>query len=180
MVVEVEMMRVLIVVESSFGNTRAVADAMAEGMRQFATVEVCPVAEVSTGSPPLVDLLVVGGPTHAFGMSRPGTRKDAAQQAGHGDAPGIGVREWLEGLSPGVGWAAAFDTRIGKGWITGSAARAIARRLRGLGGELVVKPESFLVTGTSGPLVDGERDRARRWGEQLVTKFAAIDVRPRR
>lgn len=173
-------MLVLMVVESSFGNTRAVADAVAEGMRPFATVEVRAVSDAPTGVLPPLDLLVVGGPTHTFGMSRPDTRKAAAGQGGRGDAADIGVREWLAAVSPGVGWAAAFDTRIDKGWIPGSAARAIARRLRKLGGALVADPKSFLVTGTPGPLVHGELDRARQWGEQLATKLAATRAEPTR
>lgn len=168
-------MRVLIVVESSFGNTRTVADAVADGMRQFATVEVRTTSDAPTEAMPTVDLLVAGGPTHASGMSRPDTRKEAAQQAGHGD-PTMGVREWLAAASPGAGWVAAFDTRIDRGWIPRSAARAIGRRLCRLGGTPVADPESFLVTATPGSLMYGERDRARQWGEQLVTKLVATGV----
>src|SRR6266508_4456720 len=117
-----------------------------------------------------VDLVVVGGPTHAFGMSRPGTRQDAARQA---ERPlvsaGSGLRDWLEtvrGGSPRVA-AAAFDTRIDRPRLPGSAARAAERRLRRLGFRIAAQPASFYVTGTPGPLVAGEPERARRWGEEL-------------
>jgi hypothetical protein len=36
---------------------------------------------------------------------------------------------------------------------------------------LVVFPESFYVTATAGPLVDGETERASRWGEELGKGF---------
>jgi hypothetical protein len=79
------------------------------------------------------------------------------------------VREWLASAPTDIRRAAAFDTRINKGWVPGSAARGIAKRLRKLGAILVADPESFRVVGTQGPLAAGELDRARRWGEQLAT-----------
>jgi len=162
-------MGALIVVESWFGNTGAVAGAVAEGLGEVMAVDLRNIADAPATLEPGIDLLVVGGPTHAVGMSRPGTRRDAARQAGHATEPGIGVREWLAILSGDIGRAAAFDTRIDTGWWAGSAASGIAKRLRRLGAELVAEPESFHVAGTPGPLVDGELDRARRWGEQLAT-----------
>jgi len=168
-------MRALIVVESSFGNTRAVADAVAAGLHQVLDVEVVDVADAPSVPESPLDLLVVGGPTHAFGMSRPETRKDAARQAGTGGGEGIGVREWLAGAAPTTGAAAAFDTRIDKKWVPGSAARGIAKGLRALGATLVVPPEGFRVTGTPGPLATGELERARRWGERLATVLPVAD-----
>ena len=85
------------------------------------------------------DLVVIGGPIHAWAMSRPSTREGARQQAlESGKEPvskGIGVREWLESLAPaeGVRAAAAFDTAAAHPppWLPrGSAARPEARRLR--------------------------------------------------
>jgi hypothetical protein len=164
-------MRALIVVESSFGNTMAVASAVADGLGQYMTVDVRDVAEAPASVEEPVDLVVVGGPTHAFGMSRPKTRLDAARQAGHpAGGARTGVREWLESAPTGIGRAAAFDTRIRNGWVPGSAARGIAKRLRRLGAVLVAAPESFRVVGTPGPLADGELDRARRWGGQLAAE----------
>jgi hypothetical protein len=116
-----------------------------------------------------VDLLVVGGPTHAFGMSRPGTRQSAAQQAERGLVSArIGLREWLGTLpeSSGRVAVATFDTRIAKPRLPGSAAAAAEKRLRRLGFRLVVPSKSFYVEGTTGPLVDGEPERARRWGDE--------------
>jgi hypothetical protein len=164
------------VVESWFGNTSAVASAVAEGLRRSMTVEVRDVgAPLALDRP--IDLLVVGGPTHALGMSRPDTRKDAARQAGRTPATDIGVREWLGTLPRGVlGKVAAFDTKIDKSWVPGSAARGIGKRLRALGGDLVTAPESFRVTGTPGPLAAGELDRARQWGERLAATLGVAGM----
>jgi hypothetical protein len=166
-------MRALLVYESMFGNTQAVAEAIASALGTTA-VEVS-AAPLTVGSD--VDLLVVGGPTHAFSMSRPATRADAERQGATGTSS-RGIREWLAEVAlpsprPPV---ATFDTRIGKAsWMTGSAARAAAKRLRALRCAPVTKPESFIVTGTPGPLADGELDRARQWGlalRQLATARA--------
>jgi hypothetical protein len=90
-----------------------------------------PVDVVEVGAAPTVvgddvALLVVGGPTHAFGMSRQGTRQDAGKQAEHGlVSAGIGLREWLAAVHESAGSVAAtaFDTRIERPWLPGSAAR---------------------------------------------------------
>ena len=163
-------MSALVVYESMFGNTQSIAKGIGDGLSSRMTVEIVEVGEAPSVIDPDVELLVVGGPTHAFGMSRPGTRQNAAQQAGHDlVSKGIGLREWLaivQGGSKGVA-AAAFDTRINKPRVPGSAARAEQKRLSRLGFHIVAPAESFWVTGTPGPLLAGESERARRWGEKL-------------
>ena len=164
------MPRALVVFESMFGNTEAVARAVAAGLSETVPVDV-----VEVGSAPIepdddVVLLVVGGPTHAFGLSRTDTRHEAAARR-DGVLPvssGIGIREWLEAarLRPGLA-TAAFATRTAIRWVPGTAARAIGRRLRRRGLDVVVSPRSFHVTGIEGPLVEGELVRARDWGARV-------------
>ena len=76
-------MSALVVYESMFGNTQSIAKGIGEGLSSRMTVEIVEVGEAPSVIDPDVELLVVGGPTHAFGMRRPGTRQNAAQQAGH-------------------------------------------------------------------------------------------------
>jgi hypothetical protein len=169
------MPRALVISESMYGNTQQVAEAIAEGLAEVAAVDAVEVGSAPTNVPATLDLIVVGGPTHAFGMSRPRTREDAAKQ---GHAPlisqGIGVREWLDSLQPIRGVpAAAFDTHVEHPKLlrhVGSAAGSIAKRLHGLGFERTVAPEHFWVSGTEGPLGDGELERAREWGRTLAEK----------
>jgi hypothetical protein len=110
-------------------------------------------------------------------MSRPGTRKSAATQTNRPlVSAGTGLREWLADLEAGRAArggcvAAALDTRIGKSWVPGSAARAVQGRLRRDGFRVVATAESFWVTGTLGPLRDGEQERARRWGARLASEL---------
>jgi hypothetical protein len=163
--------RALVVYESMFGNTRLIADAIGEGLRDhFQTVDVLD-ASVAPSTVDDVDLLVVGAPTHAFGMPRPKTRA-AARQQGAAVELQRGVREWLGALvRPTHPIAAtAFDTRA-KGPITGSARRPINRRLRRLGFRTAA-PISFTVTGTPGPLAEGDVDRARSWAASLAPAMA--------
>jgi hypothetical protein len=176
-------MTAVVVFESMFGNTQQIADAVTEGLARHLRVEQ---AEVSA-APAIVGndlkLLVVGGPTHAFGLTRPGTRQSAALQADNGlVSTGIGLREWLGTLSKGSSdvAVACFDTRISKPRLPGSAAAAAEKRLRRLGFRAVARSQSFFVEGTTGPLVRGERERARRWGEELAAGLAAARPSQRR
>jgi hypothetical protein len=170
---------VLIVYESMFGNTRMIAEAVAGGLAATGSsvggVGLVAVEEAPATLPEDVDLLVVGGPTHAFGMTREQTRRDAATRPGALAAGRIGIREWLAGLevSRAGASAAAFDTRVRRPRVPGSAARGVARRLRSLGLDLVVPPATFWVRGTEGPLYDGERERAGEWGSSLATRAGA-------
>jgi len=167
--------RALVVYESMFGNTEAVARAIADGLSAQLPVDLVEVGVAPTELPEDVSLVVVGGPTHAFGMSRASTRQDAAKQAqGPLVSRGIGLREWLGTLRRSTGAAAAaFDTRVNKPRVPGSAARGAQKHVRRLGYTAAAPAESFFVTGTPGPLVEGEQERARRWGEQLGARRAA-------
>jgi hypothetical protein len=164
-------MRAMVVYESLFGNTGAIANAVASGLPDGLSVDLVKVTEAPTTLDPDVVLLIVGAPTHAFGLSAPRTRTDAARQG----APDvtlerIGVREWLEALDRSGGTAAAtFDTRVDRPRLPGSAARAAARRLRRIGFRVVVAPASFYVKGTPGPLLAGESERAERWAASLAS-----------
>jgi hypothetical protein len=161
-------MYALIVYESMFGNTRALANAVAEGVAARACTTVVAVAEAPTVIEPDVDLLIVGGPVHALSLSRPATRAEAVAQ---GAAPVTpvhrGIREWLADVRfAGDIAVAAFDTRAGH--IPGPAARAALRQLRRRGGRPIGPAASFAVSAAPGPLVDGELERARDWGASLA------------
>jgi Flavodoxin len=171
------MERALVIFESMFGNTRTIAEAVAEGLSSRFGVDLTEVSLAPTRIAEDVSLVVVGGPTHAFGLTRARTRQDAATQAdGPLVSPAGGLREWLEVAErpwSGVG-AAAFDTRIDKPRVPGSAARGAEKRLRRLGFRVVAAAESFYVTGTKGPLLPGESERACRWAEQVAARSAPV------
>ncbi len=92
-------MRAVIVYESMFGSTKKVAEAIAEGLADCAEVSVVPVTSADAHILDGKDLVVVGGPTHTHGMSRPSTRKMAGKRAGK---PGSEV-ELVTGADSGSG-----------------------------------------------------------------------------
>lgn len=167
-------MRALVVYESMFGNTEAIARAIGEGTGASMRTDVVEVGVAYGTVPDDVTLLVVGGPTHAFSMSWPSTRRDAAGRSSAVISRERGIREWLEALPGSMtrAEAATFDTRASTR-VTGSAARAARRRLERLGYPVVARSASFQVADITGPLVGGELDRAREWGRALGADVAA-------
>lgn len=171
-------MKALVVYESLYGNTAAIGEAIATSLRTHGLeVEAGPISKVPPTPAVGVDLLVVGGPTHAHGMSKSSTRKTAVDDEKNSfPEPTVepGLREWLTGLPSGAGrLAAAFDTRIDKPlFLTGSAAKGIAKRLDAGGYHLVVEPECFLVT-TKNRLGEGQTEHAASWGAALAERAAA-------
>jgi hypothetical protein len=169
-------MNVLIVHESMFGNTREIAEAVAAGVRRGRPGAEDAVRLVHVDDAPRaigegLDLLLVGGPTHAFGMTRPQTRRDAATQGA--PAARAGVREWIESLAPRPDLPViTFDTRVHVRMLPGSAARCAAKALRHKGFDRAEQGETFWVEGTPGPLVPGERERAEQWGAELAARVA--------
>lgn len=174
-------MRALVVYESMYGNTHAVARAVGDGLEAAYDVTVVPVGNATAEAVDEADLLVVGGPTHVHGVSSATTRKSAIQAASapagaltlDPDADGPGVRDWLQTLAGTLRTpAAAFDTRMpGPAVFTGRAALGIARRLRHRGFPSAAAPESFLVD-RQNRLCDGELERATAWGESLAKRLA--------
>jgi hypothetical protein len=155
-------MRVLLVVESCFGNTGAVAEAVARALRQ-AGAEVEEAVAGSAPARPDADLVLVGSPTHNMGLPTAASR---TQAAGRGGAPVTsGVREWIDRADVEVP-VVAFATRT-KGRFSGSASRAAVKQLRRRGVD-ARQGEDFVVTGVAGPLGEGELERAGRWAQGLV------------
>ncbi len=169
-------MTTLVVYETMYGRTRDIARSLATGCESGGAVRAVEVSELVEGDsrgalPDDVTLLVVGGPTHAFSMSRPGTRRDAAKYGT--TVSRTGVREWLETLALPAGLpVAAFCTKLDSP-LSGSAARSIGQRLRKLGGRLVVPAKDFHVRGTQAVLFDGELDAAHAGGAALGAQAAA-------
>ena len=163
-------MRAFVVYESMFGNTEKVARAVAEGLGAGMDVELQDVATATLGGP--VDLIVAGGPTHAFSLSSTSTRTKAKLQGATRGSERIGLREWL-GMLPAATRGqsfAAFDTRSERvRRLPGSAAAKAARIALRLGYAPVGR-QSFFVVGSTGPLVDGEIERAKVWGARLASQ----------
>ena len=163
-------MTALIVFESLFGNTEELARAVAEGIAAAGgDVEVERADRAADRIGDDVSLLVVGGPTHAFSMTRASTREDAVVKGAPDEHAGSGIREWIERVEPRTALpVVTFDTRIPVRMLPGSAAKSAAKALRHRGFDRARQGETFWVVDMYGPLKDGELDRARAWGRSLV------------
>jgi hypothetical protein len=168
------MMRAIIVYESIWGNTERLARAIAGAVQEEMAVDIFD-SDAAPHSLDGYDLIIVGGPTHAFSMSRPATRETALKQNGASRVPSRGIREWIAALRSASSMApvVTFDTRADSPRLPGSAAKAARHELRSLGFAADAKPMSFHVHGYEGPLVEGELDRAADWARELATALAA-------
>ena len=72
-------MRAVITFESIYGNTRAVAEAVAAGLSSAGEVSVVSHHEADPAVVADADLVVVGAPTHMHGLPTSFSRKMAAQ-----------------------------------------------------------------------------------------------------
>jgi hypothetical protein len=156
-------MLTVVICDSAFGNTARIARAIGLGAATVSEVRVLSVDEAAGRVEP-ADLLFVGGPTQRHRMS-----------------PGLGA--FLEALprrSLQRVPAASFDTRYRMtAFLTGSAAKEAAGRLRRAGCQLIAPPESFFMEKDVPPkgerrrhalegLQIGELERAEEWGRSVA------------
>lgn len=168
-------MKALLVFESMWGNTEKIARAVAAGLAESMEVTTVDVSRAPVDPGPGFGLIVAGGPTHAFSMSRVRTRADAHDRGAPQGDEIIGLREWLDGLPSGPHFqlVATFDTRVRSvRHLPGSAAKAAAKTAHRHGYERAGHAESFYVEDTEGPLLDGELSRATAWGRELAAAVA--------
>ena len=164
-------MKAVVVFESHWGNTAAIARAIAEGIgpeaRALSTAEAS--NELIAGA----DLIVAGAPLLGFSLPTEGMLKSMGARAARDPvAPDLShpsMRRWLDALPKGACRAASFETRIW--WSPGSAAKAILSRLKAAGYRPLAKAQRFIVQGKYGPLRDGELGRAKEWGTELASEM---------
>ena len=157
-------MKAVVVYESVWGNTKAIAEAVAmgrgSGARCLSTLDATP---ERLGDP---ELIVAGAPMQMFNLPTEGARSSIdPDELPTPELSGPTMRSWLEGLPAGHGRCAAFDTKIG--WSPGSAANVIGNKLTEHGYRPLAEPQHFVVGSKVGPLRSGELERAERWGEHL-------------
>jgi hypothetical protein len=161
-------MKAIVVYESHWGNTAAIARAIAEGIGPEA--RALSTAQATGEALSDVDLIVAGAPLLGFSLPTEAMVKGLSGEAGKAPTPPDlshpSMRSWLEGIGKGNGRGAAFETRIW--WSPGSAAKSILGKLEAAGYRPAGKPERFVVKGRYGPLRDGELQRAKAWGAELA------------
>lgn len=166
-------MKAIVVYESHWGNTAAVARAVAEGLgpesRALTTDEASGLALTEA------DLIVAGAPVMAFSLPSDKMLDSVAADVGKAPTPPdlshASMRSWLDDLPQGHASAAAFETRLW--WSPGGATGAIERGLASAGHHKIAKAARFVVKGTYGPLREGELEHARSWGAELLQAMAS-------
>jgi flavodoxin len=149
-------MNVLVIYDSTYGNTEEIAQAIADALADAGSVRLLRANKVQPSDLQDVDLLVVGCPTH---KRRPTPAIEAFLHC-------------IATTSLSEVSAAAFDTRYRKPrLLTGSAAGRLAKSLRQAGTDIVAPAESFFVVSREGPLQEGESERAADWARQLLDKL---------
>jgi len=150
-------MNALVVYDSRYGNTERIARAIADTLSGFGQARAVRAGETNSRQLAGADLLILGSPTQGW-------------------RPTTGMQSFLDSMPSGLSGlsVASFDTRFQ--WpslVTGSAARRMAGKLRKMGTRLLLPPESFFVSGTEGPLKEGETERATDWARLVHEKYAA-------
>ncbi len=145
------LMKAVIVVDSVYGNTRKIAEAMysalGPGARLIKAWEFQPDMLIHAR------LVIFGSPINVW---RPTANMlEALERLKEADLHGKKV--------------AAFDSRYDKWW-AGTACHRIARALKRQGGQQIAKSQHFIVLGHEGPLREGEEKRAADWARMLVKK----------
>jgi flavorubredoxin len=166
-------MKAVVVYESVWGNTAAVARAIADGLGAGAVALTTDAADAEAVSD--ADLIVAGAPVLGFRLGTDEIRKDIARTEADAPTPPDlahpSLRSWLVELPRGSASCAAFETRIW--WSPRGATGDIEHRLTAAGHRLVSKAQKFVVNDKYGPLREGELERARRWGAELASSLPA-------
>lgn len=145
-------MKALVLFDTTFGNTRIIANAISSELGNDASA--IKVNDLERNQLKTVQLLIVGSPIIAW---RPAERM--------GQFLAALEKDQLKGIK-----AAAFDTRV-KLFIHGDAATKISIDLQDAGAEIITNPQSFYVRGKEGPLYKGEVEKAIAWANLIKSKL---------
>lgn len=158
-------MRTLIIFDSLYGNTEAVAGAVGQGIS--GDVQVISAKNADASQMENVDLLIVGSPTHG---GRPSEKTQAfLKNIPAGALKNVRVAAFDTGI-PSDGQSFFMKTLVK---IMGYASKHILKSLEGRSGKTVVPAESFFVKDKEGPLREGELQRAVEWGKEIARKAEA-------
>lgn len=171
-------MNVLVVYESLWGNTAAIARAIGQGIG--AGTEVKHTGEIEPEEAAEARLLVLGAPVHAFSLPTEESKKSVADRRLAPDevVPDLSqppLRDWIAALPPGSGLAAAFDTRV-RGPLGHGGASRIEKLLVEHGYQIAERSQGFYITNQKSVKAEasmlraGEIDRAIEWGQLLASR----------
>ena len=151
-------MNALVLYDSQYGDTERIAQAIADILGEFGEARALRLDPRQPVELQGVDVFIVGCPTQGW-------------------RPTPAIQSFLEEVSSEELRSlavACFDTRFRlPRFMSGSAVKVMAEKLREKGVSLLAEPESFFVKGTEGPLREGELERASMWARQIVEEVEA-------
>jgi flavorubredoxin len=155
-----KLVKVIIVYDSKYGNTKIAAEKISEGLRTVKGIEVEleKVDDVDIHKITDYDLIVIGSPNHIGGPTR-------------------GIKKFIDKLSEldlKNKATAAFDTYIGKDFQ--KTVRKIEEKLTKVASKLkILSPGlSIRVKGMKGPIVEDELVECEKFGSALAEKVCRL------
>ena len=156
-------MKVLVVYESKYGNTKLVAETIIEGMTETEGIEtvLSEVKMVDLDDVVNYDVILIGSPNH---IGRP-TRS---------------IRKFIDKLGKIdliEKWGAVFDTYLGKDFekAVKKMEKRISEKVPGL--KIIAPGLSIKVQGIKGPIVEGELPKSKEFGNKIATQIKSVNSR---
>ena len=151
------MVKVIVVFESNYGNTKRVAETIVEGMKDVGEIEasVRELKEVDRNEILEYDAVLLGSPNHMGGPTR-------------------GIKGFIDKLGElrleGKMFA-VFDTYMGKDF--GKAVKKMEKRINEKVPRLkqITAGLSVKVHGMKGPIVEGELPKCKEFGKNIATQL---------
>ena len=151
------LVRVFVVYDTKYGNTKLVAEKIVEGMREVEGIEtaISDVEEVDLEKVADSDAILIGAPNHIGRPSRT-------------------IRKFIDKLGKldlKAKWVAVFDTYLGGDFekAVKKMEKRIGERVPGL--QLITSSLSIRIQGMKGPIVDGELPKCRDFGKKIATQL---------
>ncbi|UCE96157.1 MAG: FprA family A-type flavoprotein [Candidatus Bathyarchaeota archaeon] len=153
------MMKVFIVYDTKYGNTKLVAEKIIEGMKEAEGIET-EIGDVEETNPEQIigfDAILIGSPNHFGG-------------------PVGGIKRFIDKLGEldlVAKWVTVFDTYEGEDFE--KAVKKMEKRISEKVPELkLITPSlSIKVDGTKGPITDGELPKCKEFGKKIADQLKA-------
>jgi flavorubredoxin len=151
------LVKVFVVYDTKYGNTKLVAEKIVEGMKEVEGIEtaISDVEEVDLENVADYDAILIGSPNHIGGPVR-------------------GIKTLIDKLGKldlKAKWVAVFDTYLGGDFekAVKKMEKRISEKVPGL--KLIVPGLSIKVGGMKGPIVDGELPKCKDFGKKIANQL---------
>ncbi len=151
------MVKVFVVYDTKYGNTKLVAEKIVEGMREVEDIEtaISDVEEVDLEKVADSEAILIGSPNHMGGPART-------------------IRKFIDKLGKldlKAKWVAVFDTYLG-----GDFEKAVKKMEKRIGEKvpgmkLITSGLSIRVGGMKGPIVEAELPKCKDFGKKIANQL---------